>query len=100
MSQPQRVPSPEDLPQPDAAPAPRPVVGPPTKHEFAVMIWVAVFPTLTVLNLTLGPWLADLHPVVRTFTLATVAVRIVIYGLMPRLHALRSRVRLRRPAAT
>lgn len=62
------------------------------------MIWVAVFPTLTVLNLTLGPWLADLHPVARTFTLATIAVPIVIYGLMPRLHALRGRLLLRRAA--
>jgi antibiotic biosynthesis monooxygenase (ABM) superfamily enzyme len=25
--------------------------GPPTKHQMAVMIWLAVFPTLTVLNL-------------------------------------------------
>jgi antibiotic biosynthesis monooxygenase (ABM) superfamily enzyme len=29
-------------------------VGPPTKHQLALMIWLAVFPTLTVLNLTLG----------------------------------------------
>ena len=50
------------------------------------MIWLAVFPTLTVLNLVLGDWLRDLSPVVRTFVLATVAVPIVIYGLMPRLH--------------
>jgi hypothetical protein len=27
---------------------------PPTKHELALMIWLAVFPTLTVLNLALG----------------------------------------------
>ena len=47
------------------------------------MIWVAVFPTLTVLNLALGDSLADLPSVLRTFVLATVAVPIVIYGLMP-----------------
>jgi antibiotic biosynthesis monooxygenase (ABM) superfamily enzyme len=70
---------------------PRPV-GPPTKHQLALMIWLAVFPTLTVLNLLLGDWLRDLSPVVRTFVLATVAVPIVIYGLMPQLH--RARVRL------
>lgn len=67
-------------------------VGPPTKHQLAVMIWVAVFPTLTVLNLALGGWLATLSPVVRTFVLATVAVPIVIYGLMPQLHRLRTRL--------
>ena len=70
--------------------------GPPTKHQLAVMIWVAVFPTLTVLNVALGPWLADLGPVARTFVLATVAVPIVIYGLMPRLHHLRAHLLARR----
>jgi antibiotic biosynthesis monooxygenase (ABM) superfamily enzyme len=54
------------------------------------MIWLAVFPTLTVLNLVLGGWLHTLTPVVRTFVLATIAVPIVIYGLMPQLHRLRA----------
>jgi antibiotic biosynthesis monooxygenase (ABM) superfamily enzyme len=56
------------------------------------MIWLAVFPTLTVLNLALGGWLATLTPVLRTLVLATVAVPIVIYGLMPPLHRLRRRL--------
>jgi antibiotic biosynthesis monooxygenase (ABM) superfamily enzyme len=64
--------------------------GPPTKHQLALMIWVAVFPTLTVLNLALGDWLATLTPVLRTFVLATAAVPIVIYGLMPQLHKVRA----------
>ena len=67
-------------------------VAPPTKHQLALMIWLAVFPTLTALNLAFGDQLADMPPVARTFVLATVAVPIVIYGLMPRLH--RARVRL------
>ena len=71
----------------------RPVpVPPPTKHQLALMIWVAVFPTLTVLNLAIGPHLAGLSTVPRTFVLATVAVPIVIYGVMPRLHRLRVRL--------
>jgi antibiotic biosynthesis monooxygenase (ABM) superfamily enzyme len=69
-----------------------PKVGPPTKHQLALMIWLAVFPTLTALNLLLGDWLGDLNPVLRTFVLATVAVPIVIYGLMPQLHRLRVRL--------
>lgn len=32
---------------------------PPSKHQLALMIWVAVFPTLTVLNLLLGDLLAN-----------------------------------------
>jgi hypothetical protein len=45
-----------------------------------------------VLNLALGSWLGALSPVVRTFVLATVAVPIVIYGLMPQLHRVRGRL--------
>ena len=72
--------------------------GPPTKHQLALMIWLAVFPTLTLLNLTLGDWLRTLATVPRTFVLATIAVPIVIYGLMPQLHRLR-RAFLRRRAS-
>ncbi|MBP2216970.1 hypothetical protein [Arthrobacter sp. CAN_C5] len=65
---------------------------PPTKHQLALMIWIAVFPTLTVINLVFGQWLDLLHPVLRTFVLATIAVPIVIYGIMPHLHRLRGRL--------
>jgi antibiotic biosynthesis monooxygenase (ABM) superfamily enzyme len=65
-------------------------VGPPSKHQLALMIWVAVVPTLVVLNLTLGSWLSGQPTVLRTFILATVAVPIVIYGLMPHLHRIRA----------
>jgi antibiotic biosynthesis monooxygenase (ABM) superfamily enzyme len=68
---------------------------PPSKHQLALMIWLAVFPTLTVLNLALGDWLRTLSPVARTFVLATIAVPIVIYGLMPQLHRIRSRILIR-----
>jgi antibiotic biosynthesis monooxygenase (ABM) superfamily enzyme len=70
---------------------PRPVP-PPTKHQLALMIWLAVVPTLIGLNLLLDDALTDVSTVPRTFVLATVAVPIVIYGLMPRLHRLRARL--------
>ena len=68
--------------------------GPPTnhqpnKHQQALMIWLAVFPTLTILNVTLGRWLHPLAPVERTFVMVTIAVPIVVYGLMPQLLRIR-----------
>ena len=67
-------------------------IPPPSKHHLSVMIWLSVFPTLTVINLALGDWLKTLSPVARTFVLATIAVPIVIYGLMPSMHRLRARL--------
>ena len=68
------------------------IAGPPSRHQLALMIWLCVFPTLTAINLAAGDWLRTLSPVPRTFFLATVAVPIVIYGLMPYLHRLRVRL--------
>jgi antibiotic biosynthesis monooxygenase (ABM) superfamily enzyme len=62
------------------------------KHQLALMIWLAVFPTLLALNLALSRALAGLPVVARTFVLVTIAVPIVIYGLMPQLHRLRARL--------
>ncbi|MGB3830061.1 MAG: DUF4386 domain-containing protein [Ornithinimicrobium sp.] len=81
--------SPTAQPPPISIPG---IPGPPSKHQLALMIWLAVFPTLTVLNLVLGDWLGTRSQVMRTFVLATIAVPIVIYGLMPQLHRLRGQV--------
>lgn len=72
-----------------AAPSSATAHRPPSKHELALMIWIAVFPTLVLLNLVLGPVIDGLPMVARTLILATVAVPIVIYGLMPQLHRVR-----------
>jgi antibiotic biosynthesis monooxygenase (ABM) superfamily enzyme len=56
------------------------------------MIWICVFPTLTAINLTFANWLGSMSPVARTFVLATIAVPIVIYGLMPQLRRARARL--------
>jgi antibiotic biosynthesis monooxygenase (ABM) superfamily enzyme len=80
----------------DTAPGVR--VPPPTKHQLALMIWLCVFPTLTAINVVFADWLRPMSPVLRTFVLATIAVPIVIYGLMPQLHTLRARMHIaRRP---
>jgi len=67
-------------------------VSPPSKHHLAFMIWLAVVPTLVVLNLALGSALDGWPVVLKTLVVATIAVPIVIYGLMPRLHRLRGRL--------
>lgn len=68
----------------------------PSRHELAGLIWLAVFPTLSVLNMTLGAWLRGTAVLLRTFVLATVAVPVVMYALMPLLLRIRARL-LARP---
>jgi antibiotic biosynthesis monooxygenase (ABM) superfamily enzyme len=82
------------MPNDRLTPTRRPVP-PPSKHQLALMIWLAVFPTLTILNLALSGSLRGQPVILRTFVLATVAVPIVIYGVMPHLHRLRARLVLR-----
>lgn len=71
-------------------------VPPPSKHQLAVMIWIAVLPTLLILNYALGSLIGDWPVAGRTFVLATVAVPIVIYGLMPQIQRVRARMITRR----
>ena len=77
--------------RPDPTPVP-----PPSRHQLALMIWLAVLPTLTLLNVAMSSVLADVPVVLRTLVLATVAVPMVMYGLMPSLHRLRVRLPVRR----
>jgi antibiotic biosynthesis monooxygenase (ABM) superfamily enzyme len=74
-------------------------VPPPSKHQLALMIWLCVFPTLVAINLAFGDSLRTLSAVPRTFVLATIAVPIVIYVLMPQLHRLRARLLTNGPSS-
>jgi antibiotic biosynthesis monooxygenase (ABM) superfamily enzyme len=65
---------------------------PPSRHQLALMIWLCVFPTLTAINVAFASWLGPMPSVLRTFVLATIAVPIVIYGLLPQLQRTRARL--------
>ncbi|MGI5337573.1 hypothetical protein ACQEVS_09340 [Streptomyces sp. CA-181903] len=65
------------------------LTGPPPKHHMALMIWLAVFPTLTVLHLLFHRWLQDLPLVLQTLVLSALVVLTVVYVLMPRLQRAR-----------
>ncbi|MEV6570029.1 hypothetical protein [Streptomyces sp. NPDC051577] len=66
--------------------------GPPPKHHMALMIWMAVFPTLTVLELLLHDRLQRLPMVLRTLVLSAIVVLTVVYVLLPRLQVARVRL--------
>ncbi|MFF7632280.1 hypothetical protein ACFZB9_03900 [Kitasatospora sp. NPDC008050] len=57
-------------------------------HHRAVITWVAVYPTITLVLGLLGPHTAHLPLVVRTLILSGIVVPVVVYGLIPVLHRL------------
>ncbi len=69
---------------PTTAPAP-----PPRLH-LAIMIWLAVFPTLTLLQLLLGDVLDGFPLVARTLILSVLVVPLVVYLILPRLQRVRA----------
>lgn len=71
-------------------------IPPPTKHQLALMTWLAVFPTLTALTLLLATVFDGVPIVLRTFILVTIAVPIVVDGVMPHLHRARRALVVRR----
>jgi len=73
--------------RPTATPPPEP-----SRHQLAITVWLAVLPTLTGLQFVLGDLLAQLPRYVGPPVMATLAVPIVVYGLMPRLLLLRARL--------
>ncbi|MET9292959.1 hypothetical protein [Streptomyces sp. NPDC003077] len=75
-----------------SAPAPASAPTPPPKHHMALMIWLAVFPTLTVLQLLLHRWIGGLPSVVQTLILTVLVVLTVVYVLMPRYQRVRLRL--------
>jgi antibiotic biosynthesis monooxygenase (ABM) superfamily enzyme len=69
----------------------RPHAGP-SQHQEALMVWIAVLPTLTALQLILGDLLAAVPMPLRPPIMATFAVPFVVYVLMPRLQRFWARV--------
>ena len=59
--------------------------GPPTQHQLALMIWLAVFPTLTAAQPAARRLAGDAHAGRAHLRAGPVAVPIVTYGLMPQL---------------
>jgi antibiotic biosynthesis monooxygenase (ABM) superfamily enzyme len=53
------------------------------KHKRAFLIWLAIYPLITILFFLLGDFLTTYPVVIRTFILTAVAVPIVFYVILP-----------------
>ncbi|WP_131732462.1 hypothetical protein [Actinomadura formosensis] len=69
---------------------------PPSTGMQTLMVWAAVLPTLTAVQMSLGHVLGRLPAIVRPMIVATVVVPIVMLVVMPRLRRLHERFGVRR----
>lgn len=60
-------------------------VVPPPKHKMSVVIWLSIFPIISILSAVLGPVLASAPLLVRTAALTLIAVPLMTYVVMPRM---------------
>ena len=58
---------------------------PPPRHRMAVMVWLAIYPTITLLLALGGAAIAEWPLPLRTFALTVVAVPLMVFVLLPRL---------------
>ena len=72
---------------PSASAAVPPPRGPraPSRHRMAILIWLAIYPTITLLLELGGPLIDDWPLPLRTLALTAVAVPLMVYVLLPAL---------------
>ncbi len=58
------------------------------KHKRAFLVWLAIYPLITILFLLLGDHLVSFPVPVRTFVLTVIAVPLVVYIILPLYHRL------------
>jgi antibiotic biosynthesis monooxygenase (ABM) superfamily enzyme len=64
---------------------------PPPKWKTAILIWVAIYPSITTLFLVFGDQLMLLPAAVRTLVLTLILVPLMVFVLLPALQKLFAR---------
>ena len=62
---------------------------PPKKWKMAILIWIAIYPTVTLIFTLFGKQLMEIHPLpLRTLILTAVVVPLMAFVLIPSLQKL------------
>jgi antibiotic biosynthesis monooxygenase (ABM) superfamily enzyme len=59
--------------------------GPPPRHRFALIVWIAIYPTITTVLQLSGPLIGEWPLPVRTLALTAVVVPLMVFVLLPTL---------------
>jgi len=55
----------------------------PKKWKMAIIIWIAIYPTITTIFLLFGKYLKQLPPPLTTLAVTLVAVPLMVFVLLP-----------------
>jgi antibiotic biosynthesis monooxygenase (ABM) superfamily enzyme len=56
---------------------------PPNKFKMALLVWCAIYPTVTLIFFILGDFLATLHPLLRTLVVTVILVPLMVFVFLP-----------------
>jgi hypothetical protein len=59
---------------------------PPPRWKNALLVWIAIYPSISLLSYLAGPWLVTLPLLLRTFILTAILVPLLVFVLLPFLH--------------
>lgn len=58
----------------------------PKKWKLAVLIWMAIYPTITILFMVLSPMMTTWPPYARTLVLTLILVPLMVFVFLPQIH--------------
>jgi antibiotic biosynthesis monooxygenase (ABM) superfamily enzyme len=56
---------------------------PPKRYKTALLIWIAIYPSINILFLLLGDWLMTIPLLLRTLVLTGILVPLMVFVLLP-----------------
>ena len=56
---------------------------PPKKWKFALLVWCFIYPVITIISMTVLPYLKDFHPAIRTLIITLILVPLMAYLYIP-----------------
>lgn len=59
---------------------------PPKKWKMALLIWLFIYPTITLLFVLLGPMMTEWPPYLRTLLLTLILVPLMVFVALPAIH--------------
>jgi antibiotic biosynthesis monooxygenase (ABM) superfamily enzyme len=55
----------------------------PNKFKMTLLVWCAIYPTVTFIFFILGDFLAPLHPFLKTFVVTIILVPLMVFVFLP-----------------